>query len=454
RLLNSLALAALVLLAADTQQVFLPGFQLSFAVLGSIALMADRIRDWLRGPWEIDPFVPRRLVSRSRRWTDSAIRKLAAGVAVSLTAWAGSAPFVGHHFQIVTPIAILSNLAVVPAAYLILGTATVCMLLSVAGLGFAAVPLNLANAFFARATASLAGLFASVPGGHFHVSPAALLDPPPPARLEVVEPNIGGMSMLLSRHPSRWRSAHWLIDPGTPDGFAAAVQPLLRHRAVNRLQAIVLSHGDYNHIGAAAAVIDRYRPGAVFESPLENRSPSYREILDVLERRSHAVRRSLSGGDRIPLAARTAIDVLYPPPDFPSQNAADDQCLVLLFREGPWRTLMTFDSGFVAENWLLANRPDDLRADVWIKGWHTTDHSGSAAFLDRVAPRAVIATDHAFPPRERIDPRWRDLLARKQAVLFNLTECGAVTLDYEPHSLTLTGFANGQTLALDAPSAP
>ncbi|MCB1093036.1 MAG: ComEC/Rec2 family competence protein, partial [Verrucomicrobiae bacterium] len=38
RLLNSLGLAALVILAYDTQQLFLPGFQLSFAVLTSIAL--------------------------------------------------------------------------------------------------------------------------------------------------------------------------------------------------------------------------------------------------------------------------------------------------------------------------------------------------------------------------------------------------------------------------------
>src|SRR5437763_13135680 len=65
--LNSLAAAAVFLLCWDTNELFSTGFQLSFAVVGAIVLLADPTSGLLQR-WSVpDPFLPRALVRGPRR---------------------------------------------------------------------------------------------------------------------------------------------------------------------------------------------------------------------------------------------------------------------------------------------------------------------------------------------------------------------------------------------------
>jgi competence protein ComEC len=59
---NGLAAAAFFLLAWDTNELFSTGFQLSFAVVGSIILLADPLFQFLRRFTSADPFLPRRFI--------------------------------------------------------------------------------------------------------------------------------------------------------------------------------------------------------------------------------------------------------------------------------------------------------------------------------------------------------------------------------------------------------
>src|SRR5262249_60304306 len=62
--LNSLAAAAFFLLCWNTNEFFSTGFQLSFAVVGGIILLADPLSNWLRRLSAPGPFLPRRFVGR------------------------------------------------------------------------------------------------------------------------------------------------------------------------------------------------------------------------------------------------------------------------------------------------------------------------------------------------------------------------------------------------------
>ena len=88
--LNSLAGAALLILAFDTNQLFTSGFQLSFAVVGAILVWQNIIFRVLLRPAETDPFLPQSLISRSRRFFERSYRLVAGGGSVSAAAWAGS----------------------------------------------------------------------------------------------------------------------------------------------------------------------------------------------------------------------------------------------------------------------------------------------------------------------------------------------------------------------------
>src|SRR5438128_7864075 len=65
--LNSLAAAAFFLLCWNANELFSTGFQLSFAVVGAIILLADPFAEFLQQFGATDPFLPRNLVSGSRR---------------------------------------------------------------------------------------------------------------------------------------------------------------------------------------------------------------------------------------------------------------------------------------------------------------------------------------------------------------------------------------------------
>src|SRR5262249_41060322 len=123
--LNSLAAAAFFLLCWNTNEFFSTGFQLSFAVVGGIILLADPLSNWLRRFGETDPFLPRNLIRRSRRALGNGYNFVCRGGSVSLAAWVGSLPLIFWYFHLVTPSSVFANLLVVPVAFFTLAIALV-----------------------------------------------------------------------------------------------------------------------------------------------------------------------------------------------------------------------------------------------------------------------------------------------------------------------------------------
>src|SRR5207302_6946806 len=92
--LNSLAAAGFLILLFDSNQLFTSGFQLSFAVVGAIVLLADPMFVRFGRIVSPDPFLPRALLSRAQRFRIKAGRKVTRGASVSLAAWIGSLPLI------------------------------------------------------------------------------------------------------------------------------------------------------------------------------------------------------------------------------------------------------------------------------------------------------------------------------------------------------------------------
>src|SRR5256885_6903987 len=92
--LNSLAAAAFLLLSWDTNEFFSTGFQLSFAVVGGIVLLADPLSKFLRELGAPDPFLPPRLVHGFRRTSRICYDWICRGGSVSVAAWLGSLPLI------------------------------------------------------------------------------------------------------------------------------------------------------------------------------------------------------------------------------------------------------------------------------------------------------------------------------------------------------------------------
>lgn len=100
---NSLAIAAIFILAINPRQLFDIGFQLSFSSVIAIVFLYPRLKT----------------VLRLERLKLKALGFIVDGCLVSLSAWLGTMGFVAYYFRIFSPVTVLANLFIVPLATLI-----------------------------------------------------------------------------------------------------------------------------------------------------------------------------------------------------------------------------------------------------------------------------------------------------------------------------------------------
>lgn len=419
---NTLGVAALILLAWAPEQLFAAGFQLSFGVsacLMALAWRTERLFDPLIRP---DPFLPRQLWSRGVVFRHRSLRLVTGAFSVSAIAWIGSAPLTAAYFHLWSPSTLPANLFAALLAWIMmtLGFASVIAGAFWSGL---AVVFNNANWLVAKVLLWGIAALASVPGGHLYVA-APAFERAPLCEIEVLDlPGGGAAHVRVNRGGRR----DWMIDCGGAFAFRSAVAPYLHSRGVNRLDGLVLTHGDAQHLGGAVDLLEMFDPGEVVDSPLRDRSPRRKAVHAALEqagRGKSIVRR----GDTLTLAPGVTLQVLFPPEGLRA-GPADDKALVLRLDAGGKRVLFTSDAGFLTERWLLENAlPGELRCDVLVKQIHAKDFSGTPDFLAAVRPEVIVASSTAFPPQEKISGEWAGQVAAAGIRLLRQDETGAVRL--------------------------
>jgi competence protein ComEC len=429
--LNSLAGAALLILAFDTNQLFTSGFQLSFAVVGAILVWQNSISRVLLRPAEIDPFLPRSLISRARRFFERCYRLVVGGVSVSAAAWAGSLLLIVWYFYLVTPISLLANLTVVPVAFCVLAVGLISLVTATFSPALSLI-FNNANWSLAQIILNLVQVFAQLPSGHAYVERPHW---PTGAHTELTVLDAGaGAAVHL-----RTGGTDWLFDTGSARDYEGFLRDYLHSRGIDRLDGLVLSHGDSLHIGGANAVEDEFRPRRVIDNGAPDRSRVHRALVVRLREREIAKQGFAFAAGR-DVTAR----ILYPTAGSKAK-AADDQTLVVqLIIGGKHRVLLVSDSGQETESALLL-RPNDLRSDILIKGQQYSGESGSAAFLDAVQPQLIVATSVDFPARERIPDAWARTVRERGIELLRQDETGAVTLEFFRDRWRATTFLNHET---------
>lgn len=152
------------------------------------------------------------------------------------------------------------------------------------------------------------------------------------------------------------------------DAGIAVVVPALRARGVRRLDLLVLSHSDMDHIGGAASV---------------------QALLPVREVVAGQPEHSGTAGcDRERRWQFDGIDLqLFPGA---AAGADNDRSCVLRLAAGRHAILLPGDSSRARELALTARYGDRLAADVLVAGHHGSRSSSSLTFLHRVQPREVV----------------------------------------------------------------
>ena len=208
----------------------------------------------------------------------------------------------------------------------------------------------------------------------------------------------------------------------------AAVLPYLWSRGIERLDTVVATHGDNDHVGGFVELVRNMRVGAAWQAPGEQGAftPAMREAAVPVRR--------LSAGTRIEVDG-VAIEVLS------AGGVGNNGSLVLRLRFGRRSFLLTGDIEREAEQELV-RRGVDLRADVLKVAHHGSRTSTTAEFLDRTAASVAVISAGAGNsfghPHEEVVERLRQRGLR----ILETSRHGAVTISTDGDDLRVELFGS------------
>jgi len=439
--LNTLGVAALLLLAIRPPALFDAGFQLSMAAVAGIVTLHPQIVDNL-----------------PELWTDSPVgSRIISVVSVSGVATVSTAPVLLLHFGWVSGAGLLLNLVGIPCTALALSAAIALVVvggiwptagaafgssadLFVRGLllasregaswlGWAGLRLSnpdawtlgalvagiVALAQWPRPRYRWRGLICALALATAGVWTGALSRQAAPT-LDLLFFDVGQGDAVLLTTPDRRRL---LVDTG-PSGASSsaatyAIMPYLRQQGIEHLERVIITHPDADHLGGLPSLLQSVSVGRVLHSGQQADTDLYQRSRRRL--RTKGVDQSaLDRGDSLSLGPHVQADVLGPPRR-PARRGIDSEnsaSVVIRLSYGRVDVLLPGDIEGVAERDLAHTYGDQLVSEIVKVPHHGSETSSTEPFVKAVAdtttdPHAVVSvgkSNRFGMPSTNVISRW------------------------------------------------
>lgn len=210
--------------------------------------------------------------------------------------------------------------------------------------------------------------------------------------LEVHFVNVGQATAVLVVGPT---GETMLVDTGHFSDDGRYVLSYLRARGVDRVDHLVVSHADADHVGGNAAVIEHFETrgdgiGAIYDPGIASSTATYDEYLDAVERHGVTLYETREG-DHVPFDG-VGVTVMGPPDPYLADGARNENNLVLHLGFGETAFLLTGDAERRQEQYLVDRYGDGLDATVLKAGHHGSSTSSSDVLVDAVDPDVAVVS--------------------------------------------------------------
>ncbi|WP_137286970.1 lamin tail domain-containing protein [Halorussus salinisoli] len=248
-----------------------------------------------------------------------------------------------------------------------------------------------------------------------------------------------------------------LYDSGNWNDGGEHVLDYLRARNVTRIDYLVTSHGDADHVGGHAEVIDYYETeadgvGAVYDPGIAAATRTYEDYLDAIEEHDVTLYRS-QAGDSIPMAG-ASVRVLAPPEEPLADRDRNENSLVLQVARGNASVLLTGDVESEAERYLTRTYGSELNATLLAAGHHGSNSSTGPGFLAAVAPRVVAIQSAYDSPYGHPHRELLGRLADRGVPTYWTGVHGSVVFETDGEAVTVRTQRDAPTDPLELRSAP
>ena len=208
------------------------------------------------------------------------------------------------------------------------------------------------------------------------------------------------------------------------------------------LDAVLLTHGDPDHIGGARSVVDNFAPDEVWEGVSVARHVRLQEVLRKARESGAQVERRQAGEEMLTGGAR--LRVLHPPPpDWERQRVRNDDSVVVELLYGDVAVLLLGDVGAGVERAILPHlTPAPSR--ILKVAHHGSRTSSSRELLDYWRPQIAVIScgrgntfGHPAP----------DVLRRLDAIgatIYRTDLDGQVTIETNGHDVQVRTYVQGR----------
>ena len=257
--------------------------------------------------------------------------------------------------------------------------------------------------------------------------------------MRVVMFDIGQGDSLLVVSPNRQTM---LIDGGNSaqDG-QEVILPYLQANGFDRLNVMVLTHPDADHVGGLPEVLRNLPVDYVVSTGQVHTTQIYAEFLQEVktarDRYGTRVIRGVAGAE-IPFDDAVKIEVLGPDPAAVNGDDLNNTSVVLRLTYGEVSVLFTGDAEQVEENWMMTNKKP-LSAQILKVSHHGSKTGSSDAFLKAVGAQVGLIScgvDNRYGhPHAEVLER----LARHRVKVYRTDKLGTIEVEIDGYNWQITG---------------
>ncbi|MFA6989144.1 MAG: DNA internalization-related competence protein ComEC/Rec2 [Candidatus Gastranaerophilaceae bacterium] len=205
--------------------------------------------------------------------------------------------------------------------------------------------------------------------------------------LNLVFFNVGEGDSILIQTPEK---KNILVDTGTYSKYGLdpakiSVVPYLRSEGIKRLDALVLTHPDSDHIGGTVSILENIKVDRIYTNGDTSKSKTYKNIQRELSQK-HLITSILSNGNKINIDKKLEINVLDP--ENISKKSHNDTSLILLLKYKKFSTILMADNETNSLN--LLNKSINNDVDIIKVGHHGSKKSLNSRMLNLLNPKVAV----------------------------------------------------------------
>lgn len=174
-----------------------------------------------------------------------------------------------------------------------------------------------------------------------------------------------------------------LIDAGDNDK-GSTIWMYLQKRGIEKLDYLILTHTDADHIGGADVIVEKLQVDTVFMGDFQKDNATYRDLMQALDYKSLTFSTPRVGS--VYTLGDASFTIVAPNGEYDTPN---DSSIGLRLVRGETSFLFTGDAEEQAEADMLANGLT-LDADVYQVGHHGSRSSSDREFLEAVSPAYAV----------------------------------------------------------------